>query len=173
MPTGQDVQPAEPSAAYAPDWQAAQDSALYPAECVPAGQGAQLRLAPALRKLPGAHAGVGDGVGVAVGVSVGAAVGIAAHAVWPCAPPVHCPAAQPWHMLCPHWSWYAAISWYLPDGQCSQFVLPVHALYFPVAHAWHVPPAEGWNRPSAQSVHSTEPAAAYCPLAHAVQAAAL
>jgi hypothetical protein len=60
------------------------------------------------------------------------------------------------------------LSWYLPDGQCSQFVLPVHALYLPVAHAWHVPPAEGWKRPSVQSVHSTEPAAAYLPLPQAV-----
>ena len=111
--------------------------------------------------------GVGASVGAPVGPAVGAAVGTAEQVVCPCAPPVHVPGPQPRHCA------YAPATWYLPDGQCSQLVRPVHAVYFPVAHAWHVPPAEGWNRPSVQSVHEAEPAAANCPLTHAVHDSAL
>jgi hypothetical protein len=57
------------------------------------------------------QAGVGAAVGVAVGESVGDAEGIATQAVPPPMPSVHSPIAHAWH------SWYAALSWYLPDGQ--------------------------------------------------------
>ena len=29
------------------------------------------------------------------------------------------------------------MSWYLPEGQCSQFVLPVHCWYLPFSHSTH------------------------------------
>jgi hypothetical protein len=66
---------------------------------------------PALRKVLGMHAGVGDAVGDAVGAAVGAGVGIATHIVAPPMPAVHIAAPHAWH------SWYASLSWYLPDGQ--------------------------------------------------------
>jgi hypothetical protein len=53
---------------------------------------------------------VGVAVGDEVGAAVGEAVGILKQPVAPLPPPVHCPTAQPWH------TWYAVLSWYLPDG---------------------------------------------------------
>jgi hypothetical protein len=96
----------------------------------PASHGSHSLVAP-LRNVLGTHAEVGCAVGwsegcavgAAVGVSVGASVGSAAgsavgagvgtatHAVVPWKPSVHVATPHSWH------SWYAALSWYLPDGQ--------------------------------------------------------
>jgi hypothetical protein len=84
------------------------------------------------------QAGVGDGVGDAVGEAVGdavgafvgvevgdsvgalegAGVGTATHADCLISPAVQVPRAQSWH------KWYAALSWYVPERQCSQVVCP-------------------------------------------------
>jgi hypothetical protein len=118
---------------------------------VAVGAGDGLKLGP----------GVGLKVGLALGLAVGAAVGMEAHAERACAPSVHVPAAQPWHR------WYSSLSWYLPDGQWKQLVLPTHALYCPVAHGLQLSPLVSWNRPIPQAVHPVEPATACLPSSHA------
>ena len=65
------------------------------------------------------------------------------------------------------------MSWYLPDGQCTQLVRPVQALNCPAWHCRHELEVDGWYVPSAQSVHVGEPSMAYWPLAHAAHVAAL
>jgi hypothetical protein len=60
------------------------------------------------------------------------------------------------------------LSWYLPDGQWKQLLLPVHALYVPVVHVVHACDVVGWSVPTGQSVQAGEPAMAKRPLVHEV-----
>jgi hypothetical protein len=96
--------------AYLPAPHAVHSAALYVLLNLPAAHTSHAWL-PALRKVLGMHAGVGDAVGDAVGAAVGAGVGIATHPVAPPTPSVHVAAAQSKHSL------FAAFDWYLPDGQ--------------------------------------------------------
>jgi hypothetical protein len=72
---------------------------------------------------------VGLLVGAGVGANVGVLVGTATQAVAASAPTVHAPGRQAWH------AWYAALSWYLPDGQWMQLLDAAHAWYRPVLQA--------------------------------------
>jgi hypothetical protein len=98
---------------------------------------------------------------------VGAAVGTLTHAVCAICPSVHVAAAHSWH------SWYATLSWYLPDGQWKHVVEPRKAATLPRAHSRHALPVDGWYLPTAQSEHAVDPATANSPLPHTAQAAAL
>jgi len=62
-------------------------------------------------------------------------------------------------------------SWYLPTGQWSQLVAPVHAEKLPLAQLKHEPDVDGWNLPIEQLVQWTEPSMAYMPLLQVTQAA--
>jgi hypothetical protein len=82
---------------------------------------------------------------------------------------VHSPAAQRWHR------WYEAVSWYLPDGQCSQVMAPIQAAYLPTSHSVHSAGpvgVEGRYWPTAQLPHAAAPAVANLPSGHTAHASA-
>jgi hypothetical protein len=109
---------------------------------------------------------VGAAVGAAVGYAVGYAVGMATHSVSPSASAVHLAAAHAWH------SWYFSLSWYLPVGQWSQLVLPVHAWNLPTLQFLHSPPVVAWYWPIAQSAQNVDADRENWPFGHETHTAA-
>ena len=78
-------------------------------------------------------------------------------------------------MLAPHsWHrWYAALSWYLPDGQWKQLVWPAQVAYLPVSHAKHSCHEDGWYLPTGQSLQAADCAIANWPSAQEEHPSAL